>query len=65
MAKVQGPLTVDEINDAEVMVLRQTQQESYCEELSRARRGEALPSSSKILPISLSLGSDGLLAARK
>ena len=61
MAKVQGPLTVDEINDAEVMVLRQAQQESYCEESSRARRGEALPSSSKILPISPSLGSDGLL----
>lgn len=61
MAKVEGPLTVDEINDADIMVLRQAQQESYCEELSRARRGEALPSSSKILPISPSLGSDGLL----
>lgn len=58
---MQGPLTVDEINDAEIMVLHQAQQESYCEELSRAGRGEALPSSSKILPISPSLGSDGLL----
>ena len=61
MAKVQGPLTVDEINDTEIMVPRQAQQESYCEELSRAGRREALPSSSKILPISPSLGSDGLL----
>ena len=61
VAKLQGPLTVEEINDVEVMVLRQVQQESYPEEFSRARKGEALPTRSKILPISPILGSDGLL----
>ena len=39
------------------MVLRQVQQESYPEEFSRARKGEAL----RISPILGSDGSDGLL----
>ena len=59
--RLHGPLTVDELSDAEVMVLRQVQRESYREEVLRARKGEVLPSSSKILPISPVLGSDGLL----
>ena len=37
------------------------QLESYREEVLRARKGEVLPSSSKILPISPVLASDGLL----
>ena len=61
MAKVRGPLTVEEINDAEIMVLRQAQQESYSDELSRVQKGEALSTSSKISPISPRFGSDGLL----
>ncbi|KAK2558628.1 hypothetical protein P5673_018821 [Acropora cervicornis] len=59
--RLHDPLTVDELSDAEVMVLRQVQLESYREEVLRARKGEVLPSSSKILPISPVLGSDGLL----
>ena len=61
VSRLHGPLTVDELSDAEVAVLRQVLLESYREEVLRARKGEVLPSSSKILPISPVLGSDGLL----
>ena len=61
VAKVRGPLTVEEVNDAEIMVLRQVQQESFSDELSQVCKGEALSTSSKISPISPSLGSDGVL----
>ncbi|XP_067055870.1 uncharacterized protein [Acropora muricata] len=59
--RLHGFLTVDELSDAEVMVLHQVQLESYREEVLRAHKGEVLPSSSKILPISPVLASDGLL----
>ena len=61
VSRLQGPWLVDELSDAEVMVLPQVQLESYPEEVLRARKGEELPSSSKILPISPVLGNDGLL----
>ena len=61
MSRVQGALTAEEINDAEIIVLRQAQSECFLEEALRARKGEALPSSSKILPVSPVLASDGLL----
>lgn len=62
VSRLQGPWLVDELSDAEVMVLPQVQLESYPEEVLRARKGEELPSSSKInKPISPVLGSDGLL----
>ena len=57
VSRLHGLLTVDKLSDAEVMVLRQLQ----LEEVLRASNGEVLPSSSKILPISPVLGSDGLL----
>ena len=41
MAKVRGPLAVEEINDAGIMVLHQAQQVSYSDELSKAGKGEA------------------------
>lgn len=54
-------MAVDKLSDAEVMVLCQVQLESFREEVMQARKREVLPSSSKILPISPVLGSDGLL----
>ena len=53
-------MAVDKLSDAEVMVLCQVQLESFREEVMQARKREVLPSSSKILPISPVLGSDGL-----
>ena len=47
VTKLQGPLTAEEINDVEVMVLPQVQQESYPEEFSRARKEAALLTRSK------------------
>ena len=61
VSRLHGPLTVDELSDVEVIVLRQVQLESYREEVLRARKVEVLSSSSKILPVSPVLGSDGLL----
>ena len=61
VSRLHSPLTVDELSDAEVVVLRQAQLESYREEVLRARKGEVFPLSSKILPISPVLGSYGLL----
>jgi len=61
MLKEKGSLTVDEVNDAEVVVLRQAQQESFLEELCCIKKQHALPTSSKILPISPTLSDDGLL----
>ena len=61
MANVRGPLTVEEVNDADIMVLRQAQQESFSDELSQVCKGAVLSTISKISPISPSLGSYGLL----
>jgi len=59
--KIEGVLTVDEIRDAEMIVISQAQQEAFQEELSSLRRGQPLPVNSKIIPISPVLGTDGLL----
>ncbi|XP_068697551.1 uncharacterized protein [Montipora foliosa] len=49
MSRVQGALTTEETNDAEVTVLRQAQSECFPEVVLRARKGEALPSISPVL----------------
>ena len=57
----RGPLTSQELKDAEIGILKQTQKNSYPEEMRRLTLGYELPTKSSLLPLSPYCDENGLL----
>ena len=56
-----GPITVAELKEAELLIIRKTQADHYPAEISRLSDGQALDSKSSLLSLSPQLDGDGIL----
>ena len=59
--RIQGPLSVAEIDYARNLCLKRLQSECYGNEIDLLSNGKVLPAKHKLLPLAPFVGDDGLL----
>ena len=59
--RLSGPLTVQEIRDAEFDLIRQCQRDAFPEEVCALKRGRAIPSSSALISLQPQLDEAGIM----
>lgn len=59
--RIQGPITPDEINNANLTLIENIQSNSFCKEIRSLKVGEGIPEKSKLIPLNPFVDERGIL----